>query len=450
MFAFVCLCFGKSLLLGLISFSLKEHGGKSIVMHALETSIQKNRSSASPVYDVVIVGAGPYGLSLAAHLARLPLRLAIFGKPFGFWRDCVPPEIALRSHWSASTLSDPEKLYSLSRYFETSGVPSEGPFYQSVFVDYGLWFQKHVVPAVDETYVKQVTRDGDGFAITLEDGRLVYSARVVIATGLGFYAYVPPEYQHLTPKYFSHTSEHPNFQRFQNQRVAVIGGGQSAMETTALLVKEGADFPHLISRHSIHWLTFSAKNAVGLPDTRPLWQRIRYPYARLSPGLFNHWAEQHPYMFHRLPRPLKERLMRGPGAFRAGASHALRQSVEEKAAIHEVCHVLQIQEEADHVHLALSDGSQIDVDHIILGTGYRVDLQRLPILPPELRESIRTYQQNPVLTHNYESSVPGLYFIGFASMDSFGPIYRFVIGAEATSLRLTRVFARTRAKVRAR
>src|SRR5215468_239298 len=74
--------------------------------------------SSSSRIDVMIIGAGPYGLSLAAHLAQYNLTVAIFGKPMGFWRECVHPGITLRSHWRATSLSDPTGQYSLARYLD--------------------------------------------------------------------------------------------------------------------------------------------------------------------------------------------------------------------------------------------------------------------------------------------------------------------------------------------
>ncbi len=97
--------------------------------------------------------------------------------------------------------------------------------------------------------------------------------------------------------------------------------------------------------------------------------------------------------------------------------------------------------------LTLSDGKALEFDHIILATGYKADIKRLPMLHPALVAAIQTYQGAPLLNPWFESSVAGLYFVGFSSACSFGPFYRFVIGDEAAARRVTRAVARQVAPV---
>jgi hypothetical protein len=78
------------------------------------------------------------------------------------------------------------------------------------------------------------------------------------------------------------------------------------------------------------------------------------------------------------------------------------------------------------------------VDHLIAGTGFRVALSKLKWLNEDLVSAIRTVEDTPVLSRNFECTVPGLYFVGLASANSFGPLTRFACGAEFTARRLTR------------
>jgi hypothetical protein len=86
----------------------------------------------------------------------------------------------------------------------------------------------------------------------------------------------------------------------------------------------------------------------------------------------------------------------------------------------------------------------LHIDHVIAATGFRVDLSRLNLLSPALRRDIAEYRRAPILTRYFESSVPGLYFIGPAAAASFGPMMRFTFGARYTARRLTRALAKSK------
>jgi thioredoxin reductase len=77
------------------------------------------------------------------------------------------------------------------------------------------------------------------------------------------------------------------------------------------------------------------------------------------------------------------------------------------------------------------DGAKgiLHVDHVLAATGYKIDLDRLSFLSADLRAGIRRLGGAPDLSPKYESSVPGLYFIGPVAANSYGPVARFVFGA---------------------
>lgn len=230
-------------------------------------------------YDVVVLGAGPYGLSAAAHLQGRGLKVAIFGKPLQLWREYMPPGMLLRSYWWATNISDPYKKYGLEQYFQAVGLHPSDPFSREEFISYGLWFQKHAVPDVDETYVATIERKERQFAVTLVDGRIIRSPAVVMAPGLAYYVYRPAEYDHMPSELVSHSADHATFERFVGKRVVVIGGGQSALETAALLHEAGADV-QVVSRSPIVWLTGDSLKG------RTFFKRLRHPKAGISPGWF--------------------------------------------------------------------------------------------------------------------------------------------------------------------
>ncbi len=399
---------------------------------SVSLDIQKREGSVPTAhYDVVVVGAGPYGLAAAAHLQGRGLKVGIFGKPLKLWREHMPQGMLLRSYWWATNISDPRKQYSLDCYFRENGQEAFDPLPAEILIDYGLWFQKHVVPNVDETYVETIEGKAGQFVVTLVDGRVIHSATVVMAPGLRYYTYRPAEYNHLPAELISHTSDHHTFDRFAGEQVVIIGGGQSALESAALAHESGASV-HLVTRSPLRWIQGSG----SFPEHRPLMQRIRNPKAGISVGWFSWRLEHFPYVFQRLPRSRKDKIMRGRGRFGPMGASWLRPRIEGKVQLHELQHVLEIKEADNGVMLTLSDGKSLKADHVILGTGYQVDISKLPMLHPQLLARVKTYQNAPILNNRFESSVPGLYFVGFSSVSSCGPLYRFVVGTDAAAKRV--------------
>lgn len=413
-----------------------------------------SQSSSLSHLDIIIIGAGPYGLSLAAHFAQYDLNMAIFGKPMGFWRDCVHPGITLRSHWRATSLSDPTGQYSLARYLDQHQQASTHltRLTQPRFVDYGLWFQQQAVPQVDETLVTRIhkQKNSQRFEVELADGRTLTASIVIVATGLQAYAWKPPIYQDFPDHLVSHTAQNLPDDTFTQKRIAIIGGGPSAVETASLILAK-ASHVDIITRRPILWdeSDETAKPKAYEHNTdhqRTLWQRLRYPDAKLTPGWFNWWIENFPYTFHSLPRSFQDELFRGKGGYRPANNKRLREQMGEKVSYHENVEVREAHLTGDQITLHLSNGEVEGYDHVLLGTGYQADLGRLSLLSPELLNQIQTYHHAPLLSGSFESSVSGLYFVGLASVRSFGPLYRFVIGADATASKITSAVIRQRVK----
>jgi cation diffusion facilitator CzcD-associated flavoprotein CzcO len=400
--------------------------------------LQQSTSIAS--YDVVVVGAGPYGLTAAAQLLGRGLKVAIFGKPLELWREHMPKGMFLRSHWWATNLSDPQKKYSFDRFFRQFGYKKVYPVPAERFIDYALWFQENAVPQVDETYVSSVSREGNQFLLTLEDGRKVRSKAVIMAIGLYYYANWPEEYKGFPPELLTHSFDHKDFSPFKGKTLLVIGGGQSAVEYSALLVESGAKV-HLVSRRPIHWL------APDRAHERSLWEKIKAPDSGIAPGWKNWALEYLPYMFYLFPKERKERYIRNH--YNAAAADWLRDRVLGKVFLHEGQRIQEMHVADGGMDVTLKNGEQFHVDHVMLATGYEVNLERLYMIDPALRAQIKTDRGVPELSHWFESSVPGLYFIGLTALHDFGPLYRFVVGAKAAGERVAAAVARHVARVRA-
>jgi FAD-dependent urate hydroxylase len=383
-------------------------------------------------YDAIILGAGPYGLSIATHAKQKGVKLAIFGKPLALWKDHMPQGMWLRSRWWASSLSDPDKKYTVARYFSRIGRKPGDPLHAKTFIDYALWFQKHNVPEVDETFIKTIDKKGDMFTVTLVDGRVMKTKKMVVAPGLAYYPSRPKEYDHLDKKFVSHTADNVPFEQFEGKKVVMIGGGQSGLENTALMHEAGIDV-EVVMRSPHNWL--------GAPRRRSLYEKMRYPTAGVADGWDNWIIEHIPYLFVRLPRATKDKYLNGLGKNGPAGSHWLINRLKG-VTIHEQRKVVSTKQVGQKVVVTLDDGTQIKADHIILATGYKPDVSRLPFLSADLLKQVETYNGSPVLNSYFESSVPGLFFAGFTSHSSHGPLFRFVVGTEAAAKRIAKALVR--------
>jgi FAD-dependent urate hydroxylase len=380
---------------------------------------------------VAIIGAGPYGLSLAAHLAARDIEHRIFGCPMLFWSQIAEAggERYLKSYCFGTNISTPTPGFSFADYSAPRGLETFEPCAIGDFANYGNWFQKRNVAWLEPIEVAQIAHHVRGFAVKLANGERFVATTVVIATGLSYFARLPRVLAWLPPRLVTHTSGIASFNAFKGSDVAVIGAGQSALEAAALLREVGARPQLFLRKDSILWQT-------RVSQVRSLWRRLRSPISGLGTGP-KAWALTHfPGAMHRLPQAWRTRFVKShlppEGAW------WLRERVENKVPIHTGIAVVEAHEAAGRVALQLrnaKDGSerQLMVDHVIAGTGYDIDVERLGFLHPKLRCEIKRLERAPSLNANFETSVPGLRFIGPASAMSFGPLFRFVVGAEYTA-----------------
>lgn len=366
----------------------------------------------------VIIGAGPYGLSVAAHMKAKKIPTLIFGKPMEFWLK-MPPRMHLKSSWSALSMSDPAGKYSLTRYSKGIGIPPQDPVSLQIFLDYSRWFQQMAVSDVDQDYVKLLERDGKGFQVELADGRSIKAGRVVVASGISSFAYIPAFAADLPAELASHTQQHTNFSSFHGKNVVVVGSGQSAFEAAALLYEAGAQV-ELIARGPIIWI-----NRRLYYKTGPA-KRIFYPPSDVGPAGVS-WLVSFPLLFSRIPD--KARLAIDARSVRPAVAPWMRPRVEGKFSITENTSIVSAEKEGQGVCLRLSDGTTRQVDHLMLGTGYKPDVSALPFISASLRQHVQEQNGYPHLNKWFESSVPHLYFVGSLAGYTFGPLCRFVTGA---------------------
>lgn len=352
------------------------------------------------------------------------------------WRDYMPPGMLLKSDGFASNLSDPASAFTLGRFCQENGEPYDDrkiPVRLETFVNYGLAFQRSMVPELEDSWVSGIEKNGPGFELTLQGGEKVRPARIILAIGITFYAHVPPELAHLGPDRVLHTSLCCDGGRYRGKKVLVIGAGSSAMDTAAYLLESGAEVTVIARSPNIYF---------GEPPSdrpRSLWQRIRHPSSGIGTSLRSRIYCDAPWLFHRLPQSLRFRIVKrhlGPSSV-----WFLKERLEGRVPMFPGTVVRRAAPEGNGVALTLADSDDGNerthyADFVVAGTGYRVDIEKIPFLAAGLRSRIRTERNSPVLSGNFESSVAGLYFVGISSANSFGPVMRFAFGSAYTARKL--------------
>jgi lysine/ornithine N-monooxygenase len=385
-------------------------------------------------HEVAVIGAGPHGLSATIHLRRARVAAHALGEPMSFWRS-MPKGMRLRSNMSATNMVEPAGPFSLSRYMAHIGERFEHPVSLRRFIDYGMWVQRQGVPDVDPRRVLELERRDGRFALALNDGEVLTARRVVVACGIAPFASVPNGFEQLPPELVSHTVEHDDLSRFAGKRVVVVGAGQSAFESAVLLSEGGAEVElvartaepvYLRSWSPIHFMGPLGRIVYAPTDVGPLW------YSRLVAT---------PALFTRLPRQTQDRI--AYRSIRPACSYFVKVRLDG-VKLTTTTEVVAAQPLEDRVRLTLSDGTEREADHLMFGTGYRVDVLRYPFLSEGIRRDLRVIDGYPVLGRGLESSVAGLHVLGAPAAWSFGPTMRFVSGSWYAGSRVARAIAAAR------
>lgn len=393
-----------------------------------------------PEYTSVgIIGAGPYGLSIAAHLAYRGIAFRIFGRPMENWLS-MPRGMLLKSEGFASNLYEPQGKLSLKTYCLEQGLAYADigrPVSIETFCEYGLAFQRRMVPALDPRLVSHVSKTTSGFQLTLEGGDTVNADRVLVATGITHFAWLPPSLSGFPADKVTHSASHSDLARLRGVDVTIVGGGSSAIDTAALLYEAGAAVRVVTRRAEL-----PIHSRMRLPRT---WRdRLVAPMSPVGPGWRSWFFTGCPPIIHRMTAERRVRWIRnelGPAGGWFMASRIAPVPVLARRAVVGAAIV------AGRVRLTLVDGeghqSALDTDHVIAATGYCPNVAKLKFLDVELQQAVATLEQAPIVSRRFESSVPGLYFTGPATAYSFGPVMRFAAGARFAAPRIAQHLAST-------
>jgi thioredoxin reductase len=392
----------------------------------------------------VVIGAGPYGLSVAAHLRGRGIAVRTFGVVMDGWHTHMPAGMFLKSTPSASSLSAPGTGSTLADFCAVSGtrrLAGDDVLPIDLFIRYGQWFAEQNVPDVEDTRIRRLEQHGQHSLVTLESGEQISTPAVVIATGMAGYAHLPGSLAPIAPDgpspdgAVSHTWQHASLAGFTGREVAVIGAGQSALESAALLHEAGANV-QLVARREVKWGDAPATPS-GLARFVPPVHSPLGPTWKLVP--FSSAAGAFRYLPAATRLALVEEVLGPFGAW------WLRDRVIGQFPVHTGQQVIGSRSVGDNVVLTLGglagQRSDLKVDHVLAATGYQVDLAGLDFMDDAMRRRVRCVAGSPRLSGAFESSVPGVYFTGLASAATFGPLMRFVCGSGFAARRVSHAVA---------
>jgi thioredoxin reductase len=364
--------------------------------------------------ELLVIGAGPYAYSAAAHARARGIRTRIVGRPMSFWRDQMPDDMYLRSgrDWSL----DADGVHSFAAYFEERGyaVDEHDPIPIGVFLDHTEWFREQKSLDVEEVLVETLTHTDGTFTAAMRDGSTITADRVLAAPGIAHYAQLPDWYDDLPAGRRTHTSERVAFDDLSDARVAVIGGRQSAYEWAALLRDHGAARVDVVHRHDtprfekVSWAFVDPYVEQTLAH-RGWWRDL--PESRRQSIALEFWQVGR----LTLEQWLTPRLDPGVVRSRPG-THVTEVGAAPSGA----------------VSLTLSDGDVLEVDHVVAATGYRADLAAVPYLAGVI-DDVSVTDGFPDLSPGFETTLAGLYVTGFSTTRDFGPFYGFTKGCPSAA-----------------
>jgi len=367
--------------------------------------------------ELLVIGAGPFGLAVAAHAKASGIGVRVVGEPMAFWRHSMPRGMLLRSglDWHL----DAANIHTLKNFIEEKRISKADvqPIPVEIFREYAEWFRESKKIVVQPLRVTRLRKADHHFEAECEGGETIRASRVVATPGLAPFVNVPAEISESLPAdRIAHTATLVDFHALAGKRCLIVGGRQSAFEWAALIAEAGAESVDLVFRHDIpQFVTsdWSFTDAMIESTLRvPGWFR-RLDTTEREEVQKRFWGagrlQLEPWLW---PRVNKKNVRLWPNATVANWRAAAGGSVEAR----------------------LNQGELLTVDKVILATGYRVDLSNVPYLADEVASGRLNVDSGfPVLDDNVQTTLPGLYVTGQAATRDFGPFFGFVRGCIASA-----------------
>jgi len=376
------------------------------------------RRPGSPAVDttLLVIGAGPFGLAMAVQAQELGIDHVVVGQPMSFWREHMPTGMVLRSgcEWHLG----PTERDTFERFLDTRGqTPSDvEPLPLDLYLEYAEWFEAMKGIRARSSRVTRLEQRDGRFAARLDDGTELTAEQALLALGFAPFAHIPDDLTVLVPaERSSHTRDCVAPDRFAGQRVLIVGGRQSAFESAALLAEAGAAAVHVCHRHETPAFVASDWSWV-----EPLLQRIgnepgwyrAMPDAERAALNTRFWSEGR----------LKLEPWLGPRVH------------HESITIRPETVVLGSELTSTSVRVRLDTGDNVEFDHVLFATGYKVDLKRVSFMSAgNLLQRIQRRDGYPVLDDSLQTTVPGLFVTSLPAAREFGPFFAFTAAVRASA-----------------
>ena len=365
---------------------------------------------------LLIIGAGPFGLAMAAEAGELGIPHVLVGEPMSFWRRHMPAGMLLRS--ACDWHFDPSGSATLARFLETRGqTPSEvEPLALDLYLEYADWFAETKGIRVRPARVVRLDQRDRGLVAALDDGTTMTTERVLLALGYAPFAHVPDELSALVPaERSSHSCDFVAPDRYAGQRILVVGGRQSALESAALLAEAGASAVHVCHRHET-----------------PVFARSDWSW--IEPTLDR--IENEPDWYRRLSEAERDALN---DRFMAEGRLKLEPWLGPRLDRREIIlrprtRIVGCERRGDDLLVRLDAGDRFAVDHVLYATGYRVDLRRVGFLGAgNLLPRIERRDGFPLLDGSLQSTLPGLFLTSLPATRDFGLFFGFTVAVRASA-----------------
>lgn len=374
--------------------------------------------SNSTKTTLLIIGAGPFGLALAAHAKSLGIDCIIAGNPMEFWRKNMPEGMLLRStcDWHLDTNNE----HTIDRFLETQSQTCKDaePLSLQFYLNYTQWFIQQKQLNISSLYITRLDQNSDNsFTAVTNDGTSIHAKYVVSAVGLTYFKHIPGEVTACLPSgSYEHTCDMVNMELMKNKRVLIIGGRQSAFEWAALLHEAGAAQVHVSHRHASPEFKTSDWSWVNelcyKLDDDSLWFR-NSPQEEQDAIAKKLWNEGR----LKLEPWLKDRIQ------------------QENIQLWPHTQVVACNKLADQsLEVRFDNNETIIVDNMILATGYKVNVSNIPFFAQGNILAILAVKDGfPVLDGHFQTSIPGLFITGIPASKDFGPFFGFTIATRTSA-----------------
>ncbi len=363
--------------------------------------------------ELLVIGAGPYGVATAARALEQGIDTIVVGEPMGFWKEHMPEGMCLRSgpDWHL----DASGHHTFEAFLEEEGIASSeiDPVPLGVFLDYATWFQANKGVVARRSFVRQLTQSDNGFEALLDSGDRIAADAVVAAPGVRHFQQLPSWAHSVPPGVGAHTVDSVHFEDLRDARVLIVGGRQSAYEWAALIGEQGAERIDIVHRHGVplfervSW-TFVDDHVEAMLAVPGWWRTLSHSERERITRQF--WeAGRLTLEWWLAPRLATDQFHRWPGTS-----------------------VIDIREDGGAVVADLSNGERLSVDRIVFATGYKANVTNVPYLGA-LVDAIDLIDGFPVLDEAFQTSIPGLYITGFAATRDFGPFLGFTKACPAAA-----------------